>query len=280
MVRYEPLDANRLSDVACCPGGIEVEGKSFRGDLSETAAWRRRMLDLGMRGILAYDETRARGFAEYMPAETAPFPIVAPGAAVLMCYHWAGAQAEDPEHLAQERALIERVIEETRTSFAGLVTQGWDVPTHFPIPLLDELGFHEVAGHDPIALMWLPFADDPRTPTLAPAAFAPRDRSSEGVLAIDAAFSARCPYSLSTEARLKDAVSRYASWDRIRPSFYRIDTHEDAFAYAVPPFDWAWVFFNGEEVEPFAFPGEELSAEIARRIEALDQDACDREEAP
>lgn len=267
MVRYEPLDANRLSDIACCPGGLELEGKSLQGDVSETEAWRRRMIDLGMRGTLAYDVERARGFAEYMPAESAPVPIHAPGAAVLMCYHWAGTQAEDPEHLARERELIERVIDETQTPFTGLVTQGWDVPTHFPISLLEALGFREADRREHIALMWLPFQTGSERPSLAPAAFEPRNLSSEGLLAIDAAFSARCPYSLSTEARLKDIVSEHPSRNRIRPSFHRIDTRDDALAYAVPPFDWGWVFFNGEEVEPFTFPGEKLSAEIARRIE-------------
>ena len=269
-VHFELLGAKRLSDVVCCPGGLELKGKQFRGNLAETLEWRRRMIGLGMCGIVAYEKDEPRGFAEYMPAELAPVPIDAPGAAVLMCYHWAGTDAEDPEHLAMERELIGRVIEETRPGFKGLVTQGWDAPTHFPIPFLEELGFREVTRSEPIALMWNPFQVDVREPTLAPAAYAPQDLSTEGLLAIDAAFSARCPYSLDTEAHLKETVSAHALIDRIRTAFHRIDTREEAFAYAVPPFDWAWVTFNGEGVGLFEFPGEKLADEITRWIEAMD----------
>ncbi len=268
-VHYEPLSVERLSDVACCPGGLELKGKRFRSDLAETSEWRRRMIGLGMSGVVAYDGDGPRGFAEYMPAEVAPIPIDAPGAAVLMCYHWAGTDAEDPEHLAMERELIGRVIEETRQRFTGLVTQGWDAPTHFPIPFLEELGFREVARNELIALMWNPYRTDAEEPSLAPTAYAPQDLSAERLLAIDAAFSARCPYSLDAEAHLKETVSSHPLRDRIRMTLYRIDAREDAFAYAVEPFDWAWVFFNGEAIGLFEYPGGKLADEITRRIEAM-----------
>jgi len=268
-IRYEPLTPKNLADVACCPGGAEVAGKTFRGNLEETIEWRHRMLDLGMRGIVAYDGSVPRGFVEYMPAEAAPVPIEAPGTAVLMCYHWAGTEPDDPEHLERERELIAQVVERARGEVSGLVTQGWDVPTHFPIPLLQDLGFREVIRHGDIALMWLPYEEGNPEPRLAPASYAPRDLSPDGLLAIDAAFTSRCPYSISTEARLKEVISDHPLKDRIRVALRRIDTREDALAYAVAPFDWAWVFFNGEEVALFEFPGEELATEIARRIEAL-----------
>ena len=268
-VRYRPLTMEGLSDVACCPGGAEVKGKELRGDVTETADWRRRMIDLGMRGVVAYDEDGPRGFAEYTPAEVAPAPIDAPGAAVLMCYHWSGTSAEDPEHLAMERELIGRVVEETQERFTGLVTQGWDVPTHFPIPFLEELGFREVARSEPIALMWNRYRTDAREPTLASAAYTPCDLSAEGLLAIDAAFSARCPYSLDTEAHLRETISEHPFQDRVRAVLRRIDTRKDAFAYAVAPFDWAWVFFNGEGIGLFEYPGGKLADEITRRIEGM-----------
>ncbi len=268
-VHYEPLRSERLSDVACCPGGLELQGKRFRGDLTEAADWRLRMFDLGMRGVVAFDEDGPHGFAEYMPAEVAPVPIEAPGAAVLMCYHWAGTDPEDPGHLAEERKLIERIIEATRRGFTGLVTQGWDIPTHFPIPLLKGLGFREVARHDPIALMWNPYRTEVREPTLVSASYAPQDLSSEGLLAIDATFSARCPYSIDSGTRLQEAVSEHPLSARIRMTLHRIDTREDAGTYAVPPFDWTWVRFNGEEVDLFELPGEKLSDEITKRLEEL-----------
>lgn len=268
-VHYKQLGVGTLSDVACCPGGLELKGRTFRGNLEQAAEWRRRMIEVGMRGVVAYMGDEPRGFAEYMPAEVAPVPIEASDAAILMCYHWAGTKAEDPEHLTRERELIERVIVETRGRFAGLVTQGWGVPTHFPVALLAELGFREVARNDPIALMWQPYEEGLPEPTLAPAAYSPRDLSSDGILAIDAAFSARCPYSIDSEAHLKETVSDHPLTDRIRLTLRRIDSREDAFAYAVPPFDWGWVHFNGEEVGLFELPGEKLAAAITRRIERL-----------
>ncbi len=222
-----------------------------------------------MRGIVAYAEGVPRGFAEYMPAEVAPVPIEAPEGAILMCYHWAGTTDEDPEHLGHERELIERVIDETRGRFTGLATQGWDTPTHFPIPFLEELGFHEIVRHERIALMWLPYRKGAVAPTLAPAAHAPEDLSSGGLLAIEAAFSARCPYSLDFEARLKAAVSEHPLAERIRPTIHRIDTREDAFTYAVPPWDWSWVRFNGEPVDPFELLGDGLAEGIADRVRAI-----------
>lgn len=268
-IHYKPLGLGSLLDVACCPGGLELKGKTFRGDLAQTIEWRRQMIDAGMRGVVAYDADVPRGFAEYMPAEAAPVPVEAPGAAVLMCYHWAGTDAQDPEHLARERELVELVIEETRHGFKALVTQGWDAPSHFPIPFLEEMGFREVARHDAIALMWYPYEMGLPDPILAPAMHTPQDLSSDGLLAIDAAFSARCPYSISSEAHLKETVSVHPFKDQVRLTLHRIDTREDAFAYAVPPFDWGWVYLNGEEISLFELPGEKLALEFTRRIEGV-----------
>jgi hypothetical protein len=120
-VHYKQLGVGTLSDVACCPGGLELKGRTFRGNLEQAAEWHCRMIEVGMRGVVAYMGDEPRGFAEYMPAEVAPVPIEASDAAILMCYHWVGMKAEDPEHLTRERKLIERVIEETRPHYSDLV---------------------------------------------------------------------------------------------------------------------------------------------------------------
>jgi hypothetical protein len=268
-VRYKPLTSDTLGDVVCCPGGLELGGKTFLSDLAHVTEWRQRMIALGMCGVVAYDDGTPRGFVEYMPANVAPVSIIAPGAAILMCYHWARAAADSAEHLVQERRLLERAIADTQDRFTGLATQGWDLPTHFPIGLLEPLGFREVVRHDDIALMWLPFEAGTPEPTLASASYSPRDLASERILSIDAAFSARCPYSLHSEVRLKRAVSQHPLWNRIRLTVHRIDTREQAFACAVLPLDWAWVCFNGEQASLFELPGEKLAEEITRRIERL-----------
>jgi hypothetical protein len=261
-----PLREENLGDIVCLPGGLELAGKSFRGDLTQVAEWHRGRLREGMRGIVAYADNKPRGFVEFMPAEAAPFPIVAPGACVLLCFHWAGTAPEDPAHLAEERRLLEAVIADARREFTGIATLGWNHPTHYPLALLAALGFREIARDEPIALAWLPFRGSAAQPSLAPVRFRPRDLSGEGRLAIDAAWSSRCPYSVSFAERLRAATAALPEQARISLVERRIDTRADAFDHAASPWDWGWVYVNGRSLNPFAFPGDSLAAEIARHL--------------
>jgi len=266
------LTAENVKDIICCPGGLEVEGQKFKGEIGRTVLWREEMLKLGMKGFISYQGSLARGFIEYMPAEAAPFPIEAPGAAVLMCYHWIPAdESDEEEHLAQERRLIELVREEAKGEFTGLATLGWDHPTHFPIAMLAELGFQQVERTDYIALMWLPLEEGAPQPRLAPARFKPQDLSSQGLLAIDHAWSSRCPYSIHHAARLKEAIAAIPEQDRalIRHFPHLIDTREEALRWSRSPWDWDWLFLNGEEVAIHELKGEELQGLIAEKIGKL-----------
>jgi hypothetical protein len=260
------LDDTTLSDVVCCPGGLELAGKSFLGDLDGVMRWHQERLAEGMFGFVDYADGRPRGFVELMPAETAPFPIEADGACVLLCFHWAGTEPEDPHHLEQEGRLIETAIAEARKTFSGMATLGWNHPTHYPIALLTRLGFREIVRQEPIALLWLPFRADAVPPRLAPVAFSPRDLRGAGLLAIDSAWSARCPYSVSFAARLRLAVENQPDGDRISFEQHAIDTRDDAFRLAASPWDWGWTYLNGELINPFALPGDSLAAEIARHV--------------
>ncbi len=261
-----PLRQANVQDLVCLPGGLELAGKTFLGDLTRVAAWHQERLREGMSGLVAYEDGRPRGFVETMSAETAPFAIEAAGACVLLCFHWAGTEPEDPAHLAAERLMLEAAIAGTRREFTGIAALGWNHPTHYPLHLLASLGFREIARDEPIALAWLPFRDGEREPRLAPACFRPRDLSSDGMLAVDAAWSARCPYSVSFAERLRAAVAGQPDRKRISYIERRIDTRDDAFESAVSPWDWGWVYLNGRPINPFALPGDALAAEIARQI--------------
>jgi hypothetical protein len=265
-VETRALDLSTLPDIVCCPGGLELAGKTFLGDQSLVLRWHRDRIAEGMRGLVAYANGRSRGFAEFMPAEAAPFPIEGPGACVLLCFHWAGTEPEDPDHLEQEARLIEAVVAEARKSFSGLAALGWNHPTHYPIALLRQLGFQELARREPIALLWLPFLPGAEQPRLAPSTVTPRDLRAEGLLAIDSAWSARCPYSVSFAARLRHAIENHPGRDRISFAQHAIDTREDAFRLAVTPWDWGWTYLNGELINPFALPGASLTAEITRHV--------------
>lgn len=264
-----PLREENLGDLVCLPGGPELAGKTFLGDLSHVAEWHRARLQEGMRGFVAYADGKPRGFVEFMPAEAAPFPIEAPSACVLLCFHWAGTQPEAPEHLAEEHRMLEAAIAAARHEFAGVATLGWNHPTHYPIELLLRLGFQEVVRQEPIALLWLPFRVDAVFPRLASATFAPRDLREEGLLAIDSAWSARCPYSVSFAARLRQAVESHPDRNRISFQQHVIDTREDALRLSVTPWDWGWTFLNAESINPFALPGDSLAAEISRHVPRL-----------
>lgn len=266
---HQPLCDATLGDVICCPEGLEIKDKSLGGDHNEVLQWRRRMIDQGLQGVIAYDDGGPRGFAEYMPAETAPLAITAPGAAVLMCYHWVVNAPDDPEHLARERDLIRQVIRSTEERFTGLVTQGWSHESHFPMKLLCDLGFHAVERQGDVTLMWRPTSAGSAEPRFSPVIYAPVDRTTDGVLEIDAAFSARCPYSLHFEQRIQETIARHPLRHAIELTLHRIDSREQALALAVPSCDWTWLFFNGEPIDLFSLPRDGWGDEISRRIRAL-----------
>ncbi|MDD5263571.1 MAG: hypothetical protein PHU43_01890 [Candidatus Bipolaricaulis sp.] len=268
-VEYRPLCEARLSDLVCCPGGLELAGKSFAGRLGLVADWHRDRLREGMRGFVAYAEGVPRGFVEYAPADVAPFPIEAPGACVLLCFHWAGTQPEDPQHLAEERRMIEAATADARPAFAGMAALGWSHPTHYPIALLLGLGFREIVRDEPIALLWLPFQAGSATPTLARPTFRARDLGAHGVLAIDQAWSARCPYSIHFAERMRDVVSTHPDRESIDLRQVRIDTRDEAFRLAASPWDWGWTYLNAEEISLFQYGGDTLREEIARRVASL-----------
>ncbi len=247
-----PLTQATVSDVVCLPGGLELAGKRMLGNLDQVTVWRKCMIARGMRGVVAYADGVPRGFAEFVPEQEAPAPIIAPGAAVLLCYHWAGTDADDPEHLSQEQDLIRATLEAARDEgFSGVATLGWDHPTHFPIALLRELGFQEITRDGTIALLWYPFQEGHPLPRLAEVNHVPQDLSERGMLAVETAYSTRCPYCIRHITRLRRVIDEHPDRARICFTAYPIDTREQAMAVRASPCDWWWTRFNGEEVDNF-----------------------------
>ncbi len=265
-LRYSQLTKATVGDVVCLPGKLELAGKEFSGDIGQVATWRENMLARGLQGVVAYEGGCPRGFAEFLPVETAPAPIVAPGAAVLLCYHWAGTRAEDPEHLTQEKRLVRETLRSADSAgFSGMATLGWDHPTHFPISLLGELGFAEVAREQSIALMWKPFHASAPIPRLAQVNHSAADLSREGLLAVDVGYSTRCPYSIHHTTRLEGMLKAHPCREHIRYTAHVIDTRVQALTVRPSPCDWWWVRFNGEMIDYF-LSREKLKEEIARHL--------------
>jgi hypothetical protein len=274
-IEVRRLTEETLPEINCCPDGIEVKGSSLRGDLSLALGWRKGLLKQRMTGLVAYHEGQARGFVEYMPAEVAPLPIDAPGGAVLMCYHWAPLkEGDEAEHHAEEVRLIRRVIDEAATRFSGLATIGWENPVHFPISLLEEIGFEAVQPSGEIRLMWLGFREGMPAARMLPDRYRPPDLSSQGLLAIDAGWSSRCPYSIHNAARL-DAVVAGLPGDvrkRVRFASHRLDTREEVAACCFSPWNWEWTYFNGEEVLVVEITSEKIRGRILTSVERLAQE--------
>lgn len=266
------LITQNVKDIVCCPGGLEVKDQLLKGDLEQTVIWRKEMLKLGMTGFVSYLEGLARGFIEYMPTEVAPFPIEVARGAVLMCYHWEPVDPDDEEeHLTQEKRLIQLVIDDANGKFSGLATLGWDNPSHFPITFLKELGFEEIEKSGEIRLMWLPLEEGVSPAKMGPTQFKPQNLFSKGLLAIESAWSSRCPYSIHNAARLEQVIADLPKKAResVRHLPHRIDTHEEAMKYSIFPRNWEWVFLNGEEIPIFDLPSDKLRQRILDGVEKL-----------
>ena len=262
------LTKDNIREIPCCPGGLEVRGKKFVGELDQVLRWRKKMLEKGMRGFISYHEEIARGFIEYMPVEVAPLPIEAPGSAVLMCYHWVPRGNNEEEHLPQEKRLIELTIEDAKEKFSGIVTLGWNNPVHFPIKMLEEMGFKEVETYDYLSLMWLPFENNMKNPRMIQSKYEPKNLFSEGLLAIDQAYSTRCPYSIHNAERVKKLIEEIND-ERICYSIHRIDDREEAIKWSISPWNWEWLFFNGDEINLFDKKSKDLKKMILDRIDKL-----------
>lgn len=266
-IEYVRLTEDNFTDIICCPGGLEVKDKEFRGELYKTIEWRKEMLKRGMRGFVAYKDGTARGFIEYMPAEVAPFPIEAPGSAVLMCYHYAAEKEE--EHLPIEVEMIERVLDDTRNSYDGLVTLGWENPVHFPIDLLEEIGFETVEQDEYISLMWYDFGKGGTEPKMLCSDYTPKDLSNRGKISVELGYSSRCPYSIHNRATMDEVISELDT-DNIDYIIHRIDTKEEAIRWAISSWNWDWLFINGKEVPGYKMRKEELKEKILKVHGCLD----------
>ena len=242
------LTRENVSRLNCVPGGLEFEGENLTGDMSGVVEWHVEMMKRGMTGRVFSRGDRIRGFVQYMPAETAPIPIIAPGSAVLLCFHYNVAPGEgENEHLGVERMMVERAAQEARSCFGGMTAVGWDHAVHFPIGLLEELGFRQVQREGDMALMWLPFAGSARLPELAPQTFHPRDLRREGRVAVDLSYSHRCPYDLHHRNRIRGLLDEMDP-ERISYREVQMDTRAQVLAHRAPSWNWQWLYVNGREV--------------------------------
>jgi len=153
--------------------------------------------------------------------------------------------------------MLRILIEETEDEFEGLAVLAWDHAVHFPIDMFKELGFEVIEEQDYISLMYLALNGSSKKPSLLGPNFEPRDLSDKGKVAVDVGFSNRCPYSIHHKAKVQKAVDEL-NLDEIELNIHKIDTREDAIKYSISPWNWDWVFANGEKVPVHRLKVEEI----------------------
>ncbi len=244
------LDHDNVARLNCCPGGLEIADKKMGGELTRTVAWHRDMLDCGMTGFALRCGDVVRGFVQYMPQETAPLPVLAPGAAVLLCFHYnPPPEAAEAEHLRRESQLVQKAADDARRAgFSGLAAIGWYHPVHYPVDFLEELGFETVDRNPESALMWLPFAADAVPPEIPPQTFRPRDLSAEGRVAIDLGYSHRCPYEIHHSNRIAGLCRRFSP-EQVSLNLVLTDTKKQVLASRAPSWNWHWLYVNGRQLD-------------------------------
>ncbi len=260
---FAALTYENLKDIICCPGGVELKGKDFKGDIGKIVSWTEGMIRDGMEGLIHYTDGAPVGFVQYMPTDKAPMPIVGPGTCTLMCFHWKGE--DDSKHLDMEYRLLEEALEISRVVYEGMAVLAWDHPIHFPVSMMDELGFNTVDTQDHLHLMWKPFDDDAVPPSLVDHTYDPMRSSSR--LIIEQGYSNRCPYSISHAQSIKDMVLDIGD-ERIDHILHTIDTRDESIRYAVVPWNWDWLYIDGERIDTFSTSTREIKEMV---LESLDQ---------
>jgi len=160
--------------------------------------------------------------------------------------------------------MLRILIKETEDEFEGLAALAWDHAVHFPIDMFKELGFEVIDKQDYISLMYLELDESSKEPSIFGPNFEPRDHSGEGKVVVDVGFSNRCPYSIHHKTKVKKAVDEL-NLDEIELNIYQIDTREDALEYSISPWNWDWVFVNGEKVPVHKLKVEEIKDVIQEK---------------
>lgn len=263
------ITPKNISDIICCPGGLEVKEQHLHGDISKSVIWRKEMIKKGLEGLIFYEGNLPVGFIEYMPSNEAPMPIKATGQAVIMCFHWTSpGEKNNKKHLNMEKSILNSALNNIKKDFEGVVSLAWDHPVHFPIEMFEELGFYQVRKDDYLSLMWLPLNEDAKKPRILGPNLEPDDLSSKGKLAVECGYSNRCPYSINDYEKVKEIIKEKDD-ERIVFNEYRIDTKEEAVKFSKSPWNWDWLFLNGIEVFHMKKNKEELKEMITDKLEIL-----------
>jgi GNAT superfamily N-acetyltransferase len=195
LVEIQPLnELNMDVYLACgCHPGDEHIDDAYRDRMECKRTWVEAMLPQGLGARIAFMDYYPAGFAEFMPIEVAPAPVIGENLLFLTEVH---VNSEDKggsidlEHRGIGRMLIRAVEQYAREQgFDGIATIALD-GSWLPESFYESMGFSLVSQRDSVCLLWNSFRDCP-PPSLWSGNFDPTIR--EDGVQIDVIHTSQCP---------------------------------------------------------------------------------------
>jgi len=195
LVEVQPLnELNMDVYLACgCHPQDERFDDAYRKRIECKRTWVDAMLPKGLGARIAFLEDYPAGFAEFLPIEIAPAPVVGERLLFIMEIH---VNTEDKhrtinlEHMGIGRMLIRAVEQYGREQgFDGMATIAMEAEW-LPEAFYENMGFSLLERQDTVCLLWRPFRDCP-APKLWQGNFNPGAR--EDGVHIDVIHTSQCP---------------------------------------------------------------------------------------
>jgi GNAT superfamily N-acetyltransferase len=195
LVEVQPLNEMNMDVYLAC--GCHPQDERFDADYKDRIeckrGWVEKMLPKGLGARIALMDYYPAGFAEFMPIEVAPAPVIGERLLFLTEIH---VNSEDKggsidlQHHGIGKMLIRSVEQYAREQgFAGIATIALE-GDWLPEAFYENLGFSLVDQKDAICLLWYPFTDCPK-PSLWLGNFEPTVRD-DGVQ-VDVIHTSQCP---------------------------------------------------------------------------------------
>ncbi len=195
LVEVQPLNELNMDVYLAC--GCHPQDERFdeacRERMECKRAWVERMVPKGLGARIAFLEDYPAGFAEFMPIEVAPAPVLGEQLLYITEIHVNSEDKErtiNLEHMGVGKMLIRAVEQYAREQgFAGLATLALD-RDWLPEAFYEKMGFSLIQQDGEVCLLWRPFGDCPM-PSLWAGNFDPGIRR-DGVQ-IDVIHTSQCP---------------------------------------------------------------------------------------
>lgn len=212
LVEVQPLNELNMNVYLAC--GCHPEDQRFddayRERMECKRAWASGMFEKGLGARIAFLEDYPAGFAEFLPIEVAPAPVMGEKLLYITEIHVNGEDKDrtiNLTHMGVGKMLIRAVEQYARENgFAGLATialeRDW-----LPASFYEKMGFTGLEQQDEVHLLWRAFRNSP-APSLWRGNFDPVVRD-DGVH-IDVIRTSQCP-GAGTLSLWRDVAEEYGA---------------------------------------------------------------------